>query len=154
MLYTTFQKNQSCLQNPNQNTNLLRFHARSSENVNISLCIANFQLIKGPRILKLTGFFLHFSPFHFFKMVATSHFCLHFSIFQIKISFFSQNGCRWPFRCPKFIFFCISRHFRSKRNFHFCFQNGRRRPFWMSEIHFRLHFSPFQIKMQFSFLLP
>ena len=41
LLHTTFQKNQSC-----PNTNLLRFHARSSENENFlsSLCIANFQL--------------------------------------------------------------------------------------------------------------
>ena len=32
-------------------------------------------------------------------------------------------------------------------------QNGRRWPFWMSEIHFRFHFSPFQIKTQLSFFL-
>ena len=33
----------------------------------------------------------------------------------------------------------------------FFLQNGRRRPFWMSEIHFRLHFWPFQIDMQLQF---
>ena len=27
-------------------------------------------------------------------------------------------------------------------------QNGRRRPFWMTENHFRSHFSPFQINAQ------
>jgi len=68
-------------------------------------------------------------------------------------------------------------HFRSKRNFHFFFkwvpaafsfsfafltildlntilifsQNGHWWPFWMSEIHFCLHFWPFQIKMQLYF---
>ena len=34
----------------------------------------------------------------------------------------------------------ISGHFRSIRNFFFCLQNGCRRPFWMSEIHFGSHF--------------
>ena len=32
-------------------------------------------------------------------------------------------------------------------------QNGCRRPFWMTENHFRLHFSPFQINTQLSFFL-
>ena len=30
-------------------------------------------------------------------------------------------------------------------------QNGRRRPFWMTKNHFRLHFSPFQINTQLFF---
>ena len=30
----------------------------------------------------------------------------------------------------------------------FFLQNGRRRPFWMTKNHFRLHFSPFQINTQ------
>ena len=48
------------------------------------------------------------------------------------------------FGWPKIIFDRISRHFRSIRNFWFFFsQNGCRRPFWMTENHFRLHFSPF-----------
>jgi len=55
------------------------------------------------------------------------------------------------FGCLKFTFVCISGHFRSKCNFHFFSQNGRRRPFWMSEIHFRLHFSSIQMKTQLSF---
>ena len=36
-------------------------------------------------------------------------------------------------------------HFRSIRNFDFFPQNGCRRPFWMTENHFQMHFSPFQI---------
>ena len=52
----------------------------------------------------------------------------------------------WP------VFDRISRHFRSIRNFFFS-QNGCRRPFWMTENHFRSHFSPFQINTQVLFLL-
>ena len=56
------------------------------------------------------------------------------------------------FGCPKFTFDRISGHFRSIRNFFFgnFRQNGCRRPFWMSEIHFRSHFWPFQIDRPFS----
>ena len=36
-------------------------------------------------------------------------------------------------------------------NFNFFSSKGRRWPFWMSEIHFCLYFSPFQIKTQHSF---
>ena len=32
-------------------------------------------------------------------------------------------------------------------------QNGRRRPFWMTENHFRSYFSPFQINAQLFFLI-
>ena len=40
----------------------------------------------------------------------------------------------------------ISRHFRSICNFCFSFsQNGCRWPFWITENHFRSHFSPFQM---------
>ena len=48
----------------------------------------------------------------------------------------------------------ISRHFKSIRNFNFLDffpQNGCRRPFWMTENHFRSHFSPFQINTQLLF---
>ena len=44
--------------------------------------------------------------------------------------------------------------FRSKHNFSFfwfIFQNSRRRPIWMTENHFWLHYSPFQINMQLFF---
>ena len=47
------------------------------------------------------------------------------------------------FGCPKFTFDRISGHFRSIRNFNFFgnfLQNGCRRPFWMSEIHFSIAF--------------
>ena len=55
------------------------------------------------------------------------------------------------FGCLKIIFDRISGNFRSIRNsFVFNFwQNGHRRPFWMSEIHFRSHFWPFQIDRPF-----
>ena len=49
------------------------------------------------------------------------------------------------FECPKITFDLISIHFTWIRNFNFSWQNGCRRPFWMSEIHFRSHFWPFQI---------
>ena len=55
------------------------------------------------------------------------------------------------FGWPKITFDRISRHFRSIRNFFyflFCSQNVCRRPFWMTENHVRLHFSPFQINTQ------
>ena len=45
----------------------------------------------------------------------------------------------------------ISRHFRSIHNFFFS-QNDYQRPFWMTENHFRSHFSPFKINMQLFFL--
>ena len=56
------------------------------------------------------------------------------------------------FGCPKFTFDRISGHFRSICNLIFLgnfWQNGCRRPFWMSEIHFRSHFWPFQIDRPF-----
>ena len=59
------------------------------------------------------------------------------------------------FRCPKITFDLISIHFTSIRNFILFgnfWQNGWRRPFWMSEIHFRSHFWPFQIDMQLFFV--
>ena len=38
-------------------------------------------------------------------------------------------------------------------SFFFCSQNGRRRPFWMTENHFWSHLSPFQINMQLLYFL-
>ena len=56
--------------------------------------------------------------------------------------------------CSKITFDGISGHFRSIRiliiYFNF-WQNGRRRPFWMSENHFQSHFWPFQIDTQLFF---
>ena len=65
--------------------------------------------------------------------------------------FFNKMAAGGHFGCPNFTFDRISGHFRSIRNFIFFWnfwQNGWRRPFWMSEIHFRSHFWPFQIYMQ------
>jgi hypothetical protein len=75
--------------------------------------------IKGPRVLKLTGFFLHFSPFQikmklFSKWLPPAIFVWDFSIFQIKIQMKTVAGGHSG--CPKFIFVCISRHFGSKHN--------------------------------------
>ena len=57
------------------------------------------------------------------------------------------------FGCPKFTFDGISGHFTSIRSFVFWifWQYGRRRPFWMSEIHFRSHCWPFLIDTQLYF---
>ena len=60
------------------------------------------------------------------------------------------------FGCPNFTFDRISSHFKSIRNFIFFWnfwQNDWRRPFWMSEIHFRSHFWPFQIDRQLYLIL-
>ena len=58
------------------------------------------------------------------------------------------------FGCSKFNFDHISGHFRSICNFFLnIYNNGCRRPFWMSEIHFRLNFWPFQIDKQLYFFL-
>ena len=56
------------------------------------------------------------------------------------------------FGWPKITFECISRHFRSIRNFYLFSQNSCQRPFWMTENRFWSHFSPFLINMQLWFL--
>ena len=57
------------------------------------------------------------------------------------------------FGCPNFTFDRISGHFRSICNFNFFLEifdkMAAGRPFWMSEIHFRSHFWPFQIDRPF-----
>ena len=66
----------------------------------------------------------------------------------ICFDFFHKMAAAGHFKLPQFTFNRISRHFRSIHNFNFFrffLQNGRRRPFWMTENHFR---SPFQINMQ------
>ena len=64
------------------------------------------------------------------------NFCLNFWPFQIKtqLSFFLKMAAGSHFGRPKFIFVCISRHFRWKQSFCYFFQNGRQQPFWMSVI--------------------
>ena len=55
----------------------------------------------------------------------------------ICLEIFDKMAAGGHFGCPKITFDHISDHFRSMRNFFLnVFQNGRRRPFWMSEIHF------------------
>ena len=67
-------------------------------------------------------------------------------------TFFYKMAAGGHFGWPKITFDRISRHFRSIRNFDFFFsQNVCRRPFWMTENHFRSHFSPFQISTQLWF---
>ena len=59
------------------------------------------------------------------------------------------------FGCPKITFDRISGHFRSLSKFNFFgnfWQNGCRRPFWMSEIHFGSHFWPFLTNTDFWFV--
>ena len=66
--------------------------------------------------------------------------------FNYFLEIFDKMAAVGYFGCPKFTFDRISGHFRSIRNYYFFgifWQNGCRRPFWMSEIHFRSHFWPF-----------
>ena len=113
----------------------------------------------------------HFSPFQintqlynffdfFHKMVAGGHFgwpkitfdriSHHFRSIR-NLNFFHKMVAGGHFGWPKITFDRISHHFRSIRNFYFFSQNGCRRPFWMTENHFRSHFSPFQINTQLWF---
>ena len=70
-------------------------------------------------------------------------------------TFFYKMAAGAHIGCPKFTFNRISGHFRSIHNFNLLWnflQNGWRRPFWMSEIHFQLHFWPFQIDTELLFI--
>ena len=91
-----------------------------------------------------------------------NHFWSHFSPFQINTKlFFHKMSASGHFGWPKITFECISRHFRSIRNFLVWFSFSkwppggilevRFGPFWMTENHFRSHFSPFQINTQLVF---
>ena len=55
------------------------------------------------------------------------------------------------FGCLKFILFAFLTISDKKATLIFFAENGRRQPFWMSEINFCLHFWTFQIKTQLSF---
>ena len=74
-----------------------------------------------------------------------------------KITFDHISGHFWTIGhigCPKCTFDDISGHIRSIRILIFFLnfgQNGRRRPFWMSENNFRSQFLPFQIDTQLLF---
>ena len=92
--------------------------------------------------------------------MSKTHYRWHFWPFQIntKLFFlmFYKMAAGAHFGCPKFTFDRISGHFRSKRNLNLFgnfWQNCCRRPFWMSEIHFRSHFwSFFRLIQNFFFL--
>ena len=105
-----------------------------------------------------------YAGFHFFyKMAAGGHFgwpkitfdCIsrHFnSILNFVLIFFFKMAAGGHFGWPKITFDHIYHHFRLICSFFFIFlQNGRRRPFWMTENHFWSHFSPFQINTQLFF---
>ena len=110
----------------------------------------------------------------FFKMAASSHFgCPKITLYRISyhfrsipqflfmifftkwlpaaildvrksrsVAFLAKMAAGGHVGCPKITFDHISGHFRS---------NDRRCPIWMSEIHFRSHFWPFQIDTQLYF---
>ena len=84
--------------------------------------------------------------------MAAGSFVSHFLPFQINttifMKFFYKMAAVGHFGCSKFTLDHISGHFRSMQIFYFFLQNGCRRPFWMSENHFRSHFYPFHIDTQ------
>ena len=93
-------------------------------------------------------------PFWMLKI----HFQWHFWPFQINtklfLKLFYKMATGAHFGCPRLTFDHISGHFRLIRNFIYFLnflQNGCRRPFWMSENHFRSHFWPFQINTKLFF---
>ena len=65
-------------------------------------------------------------------------------------NFFYKMAASGHFGRPKITFDHISRHFRSICNFDFF---STKWPFWMTENHFLMHFSPFQINTQLFFEL-
>ena len=88
-------------------------------------------------------------------MAAGAHFlCPKFTFDRISGHFRSKRNFFFfflaaggHFGCPKITFDRISGHFRWICSLNFLgnfWQNGCRRPFWMSEIHFLSHFWPFQ----------
>ena len=91
--------------------------------------------------------------------MSENHFRSHFYPFHIdtQLKFFLKfltMADVGHFGCPKITFDLISSHFTSIPNLNFFWnfwQNGWRRPFWMSEFHFRTHFWPFQIDWPFWF---
>ena len=87
----------------------------------------------------------------FYKMAAGGHFGCSKITFDCISGHFRSIG---HFGCLKFTFDGIFGHFRSMRIliiFQNIWQNGRLRPFWMSENNFQSHFLPFQIDTQLFF---
>ena len=110
-------------------------------------------------------------PFFVHKMAAGGHFGLpkiafdhisrHFRSIRNFFFNFHKMAAVGHFGWPKITFECISRHFRSIQLFFFeTFSSKwppadileiRFGPFWLTENHFRSHFSPFQINTQLFF---
>ena len=106
----------------------------------------------------------HFSPFQnnaqlfvfliFFTkwlpVAILDHFRSHFSPFQINTQFFFTKWLPAAIlddrKSLSIAFLAISDQYKT-----FFVQNGCRRPFWMTENHFRSHFSRFQINTQLFF---
>ena len=89
-----------------------------------------------------------------------NHYRSHFSPFQIntQLSFFEKCLTKWPpaailddRKSLSIAFLAISDQYATLISWGNFLQNGRRRPFWMTENHFRSHISPFQINTQLSF---
>ena len=110
----------------------------------------------GSNIVQITRATFFFFKCPFLKMAFVSHFLpfqINTTIF-IFVNFFYKMAAGGHFGCPKITFDRISGHFRSIRNFNFKFflvQNGCRRPFWMSEIHFRITFLAISDQYRFFF---
>ena len=113
---------------------------------------------------RISRHFRSIRKFRFHKMAAGGHFgwpkitfdriSRHFrSIRNFDFfDFFHKMAAGGHFGWPKITFWShFSLFFRSIRNFDFFSQNGCRRPFWMTENHFQIHFSPFQINTQLFF---
>ena len=141
----------------------------------------NFFLQNNPRRafwMTENHFRSHFSPFEinaqlFFCIFFTNgcrrpfwmtenHFRSHFSPFQInnQLGFFFKIFTKWlpaanldDRKSFSITFLAISDQYATFIFFEFFSQNGRRRPFWMIENHFRSHFSPFQINTQLLFFV-
>ena len=89
-----------------------------------------------------------------------NHFRLHFSPFQINTQlFFYVFFSKWPTavilddrKSPSIAFLAISDQYATFIFLIFFKMGaGGRRPFWITENHFRSHFSPFQINTHFLF---
>ena len=121
-----------------------------------SLCIAFLTISDQYHNLNFCEFFLQNGCWRPFWM-SENHFRLHFWPFQINtqlfLFIFYKMAAVGHFGCAKFTLDHISGYFWSIQIFLFFLQNGWRRPFWMSEFHFRSHFWPFQIDTQLIFFV-
>ena len=144
----------------------------------ISICKFFFLIFDKMAAVGHFGHFISICKFIFYeifdKMAAVGHFrcpkftfdriCGHFrSIRKCIFEIFYKMSAAGHFGCSKITFYCIFGHFRSIGHFgclKFTFDSNSghfrliqnlffRRPFWMSENHFRSHFWPVQIDQPF-----